>query len=674
MVMDESAQSGAPTSAEDTSGAAVGVALGQATGSGTVDAEAAAFLRDQRRMVNLQMEHLHEERALQHRHLNLKYFGDRLRIGLELLAIAFGAILLFGLGALVWSAHEDHGLVVEAFSVPPDLAQRGLTGQVIASRLLDKLADMQEQTGSLRPAGSYANNWGSDLKVEIPQTGISIGEAQQLLRGWLGHETHISGEVFRTQAGLAVAARTGGEPAKTFEGADADLDRLLQSAAEAVYGATQPFRYATFLNQHGRSAEATPILERLASAGSAMDRFSAAMYFSHQARIVGDNARAAAMASVAIEAEPAFGRAYLFRAFPEMILGHQEASLQDSRKAVQLSSRFDDKFVSAEFIRAFLPAAKGTVAEDLGDWRQAALLADQATAAMARVQRHELSLSHLLAPAERSDPIAPAQRAFDLAQDHDFSGGRPQTLGGPANTTPGGDQRIGPIAALRLGIERAAEDWPALVAEIPPGGFPSAAARPAPVTLSVLAYGLAKSGRMADAAAMEAMTPADCYRCVIDQGSMAAMRQDWGTAERRFAAAVLLGPSLPFAHCEWGRMLLAKGDVAGAIRELAVAHEKGPHFADPLELWGEALMLRGDFAGAAGKFEQADKDAPRWGRNHMLWGEALIALGRRPEAAAQWQAANRMDLNAADRATLTALRGERPLGDRPGLHVAAQSR
>ena len=43
--------------------------------------------------------------------------------------------------------------------------------------MLDKLIAMQNGTGSVRPAQSYANNWGDDLKVEIPETGVSIGEA-----------------------------------------------------------------------------------------------------------------------------------------------------------------------------------------------------------------------------------------------------------------------------------------------------------------------------------------------------------------------------------------------------------------------------------------------------------------------------------------------------------------
>ena len=72
------------------------------------------------------------------------------------------------------------------------MAARGLTGQVVAARLLDRLSQMQTETVSNRAASSYANNWGDDIKVEIPETGVSIGQLYDYLRRWLGHETRIS--------------------------------------------------------------------------------------------------------------------------------------------------------------------------------------------------------------------------------------------------------------------------------------------------------------------------------------------------------------------------------------------------------------------------------------------------------------------------------------------------
>ncbi len=90
------------------------------------------------------------------------------------------------IGVTLWTAAHDDAVVIEAFSVPPDMAARGVTGQAVAARLQDKLAALQDATDSARPADSYANNWGDDIKVQIPDTGVSVSEFYRLLVSWLG--------------------------------------------------------------------------------------------------------------------------------------------------------------------------------------------------------------------------------------------------------------------------------------------------------------------------------------------------------------------------------------------------------------------------------------------------------------------------------------------------------
>jgi hypothetical protein len=150
----------------------------------------------------------------------------RLRNGLQLfLALVLtGAVV--GLGVLIWESAHDEGLVVEVFKVPEDLAQRGLTGKVIARQVLDRLSAMQEQTLSMRAPSSCRNNWGEDFKVAIPETGVSLGELRHYLAAWLGHQTRITGEIFRSAGGLSVTARVGESPGVVISGADAELDRL----------------------------------------------------------------------------------------------------------------------------------------------------------------------------------------------------------------------------------------------------------------------------------------------------------------------------------------------------------------------------------------------------------------------------------------------------------------
>ena len=150
--------------------------------------------------------------------------------------------------------------------MPPDLAARGLTGEVVASRVIDKLTTMQNARPiSARPAQSYANNWGEQTsRWKFPRPAFPSASCN-FLREWLGHDTHITGEVFRTADGIAVTARAGGEGGATFTGTESDLDALMQKAAEHVYEVTQPYRYANYLDRNVLPAGAQRVAKREAN-------------------------------------------------------------------------------------------------------------------------------------------------------------------------------------------------------------------------------------------------------------------------------------------------------------------------------------------------------------------------------------------------------------------------
>ncbi|MGH2929496.1 MAG: hypothetical protein ACRDL8_14940, partial [Solirubrobacteraceae bacterium] len=213
------------------------------------------FLGRQSRLTDIQTEHLHEQRELMLSRLRLGRWKDRVTLALQAMTALVGLALAAAVAVMAWQAHEDRGLSIAPFSVPPDLAARGLTGQVVASRILDRLSQLQAETVSGRPASSYANDWGDAIKVEIPDTGVSIGELNRYLREWLGSETRVTGEIVRSGAGMQVTARAGDLAGRTLEGPEPNLDGLIAQAAEAVYAQTQPYRYAVYLASHGRQAE-----------------------------------------------------------------------------------------------------------------------------------------------------------------------------------------------------------------------------------------------------------------------------------------------------------------------------------------------------------------------------------------------------------------------------------
>ena len=625
---------------DQASPAAVSLSLGRTGKAGKAfDTKAAAFLDEQTTLIRLQTEHLHEQRALQTSRLRWGRYSDRMKAALQTMTGLVGLALVAVVAVMAWQAHEDHGLTIAAFSVPPDLAGRGLTGQVVAARVLDRLSELQAETVSARPASTYSGNWGDDIKVEIPETGVSIGELNAGLRQWLGQETRVSGEVVRTASGLSVTARAGAAPGKTVQGAEADIDALTSQAAEALYASTQPYRYAVYLAGHGKPDEALTSYTSLARSGSTEDRRWAYTGWSALLMQRGDNTGAVAVLREGqrqgLFLHDTGGDANL--GFADQALGHIQTELSDGRAALERdkSSKLRTIFVGPQARRA----QEGFIASFLGDARSAAAW----MGASGEFLREGGGLGALLANAALAQII-----------DHDVSGGR-RALDTITFSQLLSRRDLDMAAAKVLG------DWAGLVALAEQEQASDQGAGPVQkdhLERSVwpdLAVGYARLGRQAEAEALVARTPLDCDPCVEARALTAAAKRDWTGADRWFAAVDRQAPEIPVWDADWGQTLLAKGDVDGAIAKLTLAHRKGPHYADPLELWGEALMRKWDFAGAVAKFAEADKDAPRWGRNHMLWGESLMLWGRYAEARAQYEAANGMDLSAPDRAALNVL-------------------
>jgi len=627
-------------SANDAGSPAVGVALDAARGDPTLAEDARVFLHEQTRLVRLQAEQLIEEGRLMRWSLRLKHAGELMKFAFALAIAVVLTGIVVALGAAVWSAAHDRGLLIEAFSVPPDLAARGLGGEVVASQLLDRLTQMQEQTNSIRPASTYRNNWGDDIKVEIPDTGISIGELNRYLRSWLGHETHISGEIYRTASGIAVTTRAGGAGV-TFAGKDSEFAALLQKAAESIYAQTQPYRYAAFLAQESRNDEAMRALENFAISAPPAERAWDYSLLGNLYRFFGRMPEALATLRAAVAADPQNAHAWDNLADQEQVLDRVEDVLAHRRKALSL---FDSGSVEFDRNRVAIVRLqdRASVAQALGDFATAAQLDEAIREEPDQQGTQKQALT---------DEAAEAALAHDVRRADDLL----------AQVRP-----IGVNAHLNYeftagGIALADERWDALSKAIEPkAAIDSAPAAFRPVLTIIVsrlpaawhAIASAMRGDMAAARRLIGPTPLDCYSCVRMRGRIDAAARNWAGAAAWFARAAREAPSVPDAFVDWGEMLLAKGDAQGAIYKLSEASRKAPRFADPLELWGEALMREDRSDLALSKFEAANPFAPEWGRLHLKWGEALSFVGRTGDAKAQFAIASSLVLDPADRAQL----------------------
>jgi tetratricopeptide (TPR) repeat protein len=624
-------------------GAAVAGALA-AGADPSSSARADAFLEEQTRLTRLQIEDMREENRLRHWSLRVRHVSDVMKLAFEI-SLAFILIAIaVGLGAALWNAANDDGLVVESFSVPPDLAGRGLSGEVIAAKLLDKLSALQAATASSRASTSYANNWDGDIKLQIPDTGISIGEFNRSLHAWLGHQTRITGEIWRTPTGIAVTARTGRDTSPTFSGAEADLDKLMQQAAESVYRATQPYRYAVYLANANRLKEAEAAYQDLIANGSATDRAWAYIGIANLYTNRGDFALALATFRKAEALKPNFVLVYTNIGGIENQLQHDEAALAAARKAVATAEGPRDPDIGESAWAIGKDTNEAQLAGSLGDFK-GQIESDAQIEALPE-------FTGQVENARQNDIVA-------YAFLHDGGGVRQAYANLPPSSAP--PVRFGRAAGrafadLLLGrwstmlANRAT--FEAVLAKLGVQGKAAASRQFTPI----IAYALALSGDRATAHKLVDATPADCVLCLRVRGSIDALGKNWGGAEYWSARAAHLAPSPPFVWADWGRTLLAKGDFDGAIAKFESAHKKGPHYADPLELWGEALIAKSRSDLALAKFEEANKYAPNWGRLHLKWGEALLYSGDKGGAQKQFAIASRLDLSAREKAEVERMR------------------
>jgi tetratricopeptide (TPR) repeat protein len=582
---------------------AVAVAMDAARHDPELARQAAEYLAKQGRLTDLQLHHFDTERRLAIEAARRKRFSDRIRNGL------MGGAALLGLGVVgalayeTWSAVHDHDLVVESFSVPPDLAAKGLTGSVLAAQIRDRLNALQASP-SLQAGERASNEPDNPIKVEIPETGVSLGEIGRWLREKFGHETRVSGELYHvTDASgapaLALTVRVGDEPGEQSVQSEGAIEKLIQSGAETAFGATSPVRYAEWLGLRDRFEEGREFLMRLAGSGTLGQRAAAEAELGTGPYSTGpDEDLPHVQAAVRLSPNDSSYQHFLARV--EQGLGHDEASYQLEKIALAAPPPASLSAEGREVARA---SRRLSIAMLVGDYGGAVRSAETSVRAQLADPNTEYGRRVVIAVAQSRAHDPDAARAF-IQSGYSHRANLPQSLDAVMEA-----QYLGG----RQNFDWARGDWNAVEA----GGAriramdPRRARRPwDPEVLQ--AEALAHLGRRAEADALINATPPDCYPCVRGRGRIAALEGDRAAADRWFAEALRQAPDLAFAETEWGDALLAEGKASEAAAKYASAHAKSPRYADALKGWGDALSKLGRRSDALAKYDEALKLSPHW--------------------------------------------------------------
>ena len=564
---------------------------------------ATEFLRDQSRLLREQTEQVKAERHLRLHHLHcqtrdgrIRRAGARIRVAMQLFVALIATVVGAFLVSMFYDAVASRTVVVEAFKAPSILASRGLTGDVVASGVLDALEKLREATRDANAGMKTTGAWATDIKIELPETGVSVGEISRLLHQRFGHDVRIDGDLVQTdRGGLALTVRGDGVPAKTFEGPAASLGGLTTQAAEYVYGRSQPQAMATYLQSTGRYGETLEFLPgAMARARDDEARCKVANSWGTTFEGLNKPVQAAEKLRLARTLCPRYATLW-WTSWDDLVgtillQGNEEAAWRESRALLSEADRAPkDKrpelrnVANASQITWDLPLALASALEDAS--RNGGAGASLVIAGPALAEFYWLlhDPSHAARYMASSDPDDPTTKAESLL----IAGYAALEIGDAAGA-------VGPL-------EKFYKAWQADTTL-------QFTYTDNPCFLG-LAYGLA--GRAADAETVfKHIGP--WSRCVAFYGDVLAHAGDEAGARRVWSAGLASGPDLPMIYLHRGLFELGRNDLAAAEADLSTARTKAPHFADPLKAWGDLLARRGDATGAVAKYEEAAKYAPAW--------------------------------------------------------------
>ncbi len=520
-------------------------------------------------------------------------------------------------------------LVIGGFDVPATLESRGYSSRVMGKKLFDQLTYIRTQTLTKLPKKDIIPSvWKSEADVAIPETRMTVGSLFAYVRGLLGRDTYVDGELTEQAQQVAVTVRIRGKPHQTATGTIDELDALMLKAAEHIMLETHPYVVAQFRYfkndlagslqavlasaQSNNPAEVADALQLwgqlLAAKGDitgAMAKYEESLLASPQTSralegIVQELRRLGRMEEVMkrlqqrTAAYPKESYAWAKLAAISFDNGEDAASERYNKTALALNP-YDAAamFNEAQLLQARDPAAALAVGDRMG--RAVTLMQDPVLRALAlgaqsnalnSLREHDRAklLAENYIAAVPLEPQGYYRLAQALLNMHDYDGAV-----AAANKAIGMGSRSAYIMRVHALIDKGELDAARRDVEVNLKGFPV---------------------------------------FVLDAlGDIHLKQKQPAAAAEKYRAMIALTPSRPNAYTRLGRALAAQGDTRGAEQQFTKAVELGPKNGTPHFHWGEMLAANGDHAGAIQKYQQAISFHPKWGEPYALWGDSLAAQG-----------------------------------------------
>lgn len=551
--------------------------------------EERVVLKKQEAMLDLQYEHLRDDGL----RLRVRRWRETLQFGLQVFLAVAATVVGLVLAVMLSDAVTAHSVVVDAFKAPPALASRGVSGEVVAEGVLDALRTMQDATRTTVKGPDTHGAWASDIKIEVPETGVSLGEIDRVLHQRFGHDVHITGELVQTETGgLALTVRGDAIPAATFAGAAGELGNLTKQAAEYLYGRSQPTQFATYLTTQGRNADAIAFLkDAFPRATKDVDRTKLANAWGNAYASLNQNALSADKYRLSMTfAKPQTSD--WWRAWGNLIGAKapldEETAWREGHAMLQAAAAAPQQpdvryLVNAAYVTWDFPLVLESNLADakFNSGAGASTNPDGATIADAYGWLHDYaSAMRYMALSDPADPITklePLMLEAEAALDR------------------------GDAATAASAMDVFYKAWLA-----DPNAQYTFTSGPC---IAGLAFGL--SGRLQDAETAFKGVPNQSL-CYAAHGDVLVQAGDVAGAQHVWAEGLKSTPDLPAVPFHRGLFELRQGDLKDAEADFALAAYKAPHWAEPLKGLGDVRMAQRRWRDALAKYDAALKYAPAW--------------------------------------------------------------